>query len=77
MLGNGVHVPLPNITGSGVERLEFAFDLELRGTGRLDITPVGRESQVMLNSDWPHPSFAGDYLPVEREIGDKGFTARW
>jgi inner membrane protein len=77
LLGNGVHAPLHDIAGSRAEHLEFSFDMELQGTGQFDITPVGRESRVMLKSDWPHPNFSGDYLPVEREIGDNGFTARW
>jgi inner membrane protein len=77
LLGNGVHAPLHAITGYKQERLEFAFDLELQGTGQLDITPVGRESQVFLKADWPHPSFVGDYLPVEHEVSDTGFSARW
>ncbi|WP_204310918.1 inner membrane CreD family protein, partial [Stenotrophomonas maltophilia] len=43
----------------------------------LDIVPVGRDSQVILKADWPHPSFGGEFLPSEREITAQGFTARW
>ncbi|MGC8385268.1 inner membrane CreD family protein [Pseudomonas aeruginosa] len=39
--------------------------------------PVGRDSQVILKADWPHPSFGGEFLPSEREITAQGFTARW
>jgi len=77
LLGDGVHAPLPLAGGDSVNRVEFAFELRLQGTGQLDITPVGRETQVTLTSDWPHPSFIGEYLPVEREITAQGFTARW
>lgn len=76
LLGDGVHAMLP-LTASAALRAEFAFDLRLQGTGQLDITPAGRETQVTLSSDWPHPSFIGDYLPVERSIDAQGFTARW
>ncbi|WP_208530823.1 cell envelope integrity protein CreD, partial [Pseudomonas aeruginosa] len=58
-------------------RLEYAFDLSLLGSERLDIVPVGRDSQVILKADWPHPSFGGEFLPSEREITAQGFTARW
>ena len=34
-------------------------------------------TQVTLASDWPHPSFAGRFLPLERQVGETGFTARW
>lgn len=77
LLGAGVHAPLPLQAAGTAQQLDFAFDLELQGTSQLDITPVGRESLVQLKSDWPHPSFVGEYLPSEREIGAAGFSARW
>ena len=51
--------------------------VELRGTGRFSVLPVGDESVVSMSSDWPHPSFDGRYLPDEREVTDSGFTASW
>ncbi len=75
-LGGGVHAPLPALSGAA-EALSFAFVLDLQGSDRLSINPVGRDSQVMLASDWPHPSFLGEYLPSEREVRDDGFSARW
>lgn len=77
LLGAGVHAPLPELDASQAQRLEFAFDLELQGTGQLDVTPVGRESRVELSANWPHPSFVGEYLPYEREVSAAGFRARW
>ncbi|MES2819572.1 MAG: cell envelope integrity protein CreD [Pseudomonadota bacterium] len=77
LLGNGVHAPLPVLDGLAPVRLDYAFDLNLQGSEQLNITPVGRDSQVALKSAWPHPSFSGEFLPVEREIGAQGFTARW
>ena len=79
LLGAGVHAPLPLAVADThqAQRLEFAFDLLLQGTGRLDIAPVGRETLVDLSADWPHPSFVGEYLPSEREITTTGFSARW
>jgi len=79
LLGAGVHAPLPMAVADvhQGQRLDFAFDLLLQGTGELSIAPVGRETQVDLSADWPHPSFIGEYLPSEREITAKGFNARW
>ncbi|TBV04627.1 cell envelope integrity protein CreD [Phytopseudomonas dryadis] len=76
-LGAGVHVPLPELDAGQEQALAFAFELNLQGTEQLSITPVGRDSQVELRSDWPHPSFIGDYLPTQREVSGQGFTARW
>src|SRR5690606_12848037 len=38
---------------------------------------LGRETQVRLTSDWPHPGFVGEFVPHERAIGSDGFTAQW
>jgi inner membrane protein len=32
---------------------------------------------VSLDSNWPHPSFSGAWLPDEREVTTAGFSARW
>jgi inner membrane protein len=77
LLGAGVHAPLPALDPAKAQRLEYAFDLLLQGTGQLDVTPVGRDSRVELKADWPHPSFVGEYLPSEREIRQDGFSASW
>ncbi len=66
LLGSGVHAPLQGVDGRQAQRLEYAFDLSLLGSERLDIVPVGRDSQVILKADWPHLSFGGEFLPSER-----------
>lgn len=77
LLGAGVHAPLPALDSSVAQRLGFSFELALQGSSRLYIAPVGRESLVNLKSDWPHPSFIGDYLPTQRNVDDSGFSSRW
>jgi inner membrane protein len=76
-LGNGVHVQLPMLDTSQASELKIGFDLGLQGTGRFDVLPVGRETSVALKADWPHPSFVGDYLPVQRSVDASGFEAQW
>lgn len=76
-LGQGVHVPLPMVNGQNGAELTFGFDLRLQGTGELQILPVGKTSKVHLAADWPHPSFIGNYLPVNRDINEQGFSADW
>lgn len=55
----------------------FTLALGFNGAETLQITPVGRVSNVSLASDWPHPSFYGAYLPNDHEISEAGFTAHW
>lgn len=54
-----------------------SVEVELRGTGRFSVLPVGDETTITMSSDWPHPSFDGRYLPDERDVTDHGFTASW
>lgn len=55
----------------------WRFVLELNGSQRFRLTPAGRITRARVRSDWPHPSFAGAFLPESREIGGAGFTAEW
>ena len=77
MLGAGVQAPLSLAASDSQQPLQFQIDLSLLGTSDFQFTPVGRETHVMLSSDWPHPSFIGQFLPREREITGAGFTADW
>ncbi len=70
---NGVHVVLGDPRAVGEVRIGLAFN----GSQGLYFTPAGRQTTVTLGSDWPHPSFAGQFLPVEREVTEAGFTAKW
>jgi len=75
ILGDGVHIKLGKLTPD--QHYTFALNLLLRGTQQLSIAPLGRETHVSLSSDWPHPSFVGDFLPAERQVDQHGFSARW
>jgi inner membrane protein len=44
------------------------MSLNLAGTGSFAVVPVGRNSEMTLNSNWPHPGFMGDYLPVKHRL---------
>jgi len=55
----------------------IAFDLTLGGSSRLTVVPAGDETVFELASPWPHPSFDGAWLPVDRRVGAAGFEASW
>ena len=44
---------------------------------RLNFVPVGKNTEVKVSSTWNDPSFTGNFLPSQREISEKGFTATW
>mgnify|MGYP000240681879 CR=1 FL=1 len=55
----------------------MALSLNLSGTGDFSVVPVGRNSEMTLTSNWPHPNFLGDFLPAKREISESGFKSQW
>jgi len=55
----------------------YEIDLELNGMENLDFLPLGKFTEVNINSPWNNPSFAGAFLPTTRKITDDGFTAQW
>lgn len=77
MLGDGIHAELNNLSFSEASTLAFSLHILLQGTEQFNIAPIGKETYVELHSDWPHPSFVGEFLPVERSIDNQGFSARW
>lgn len=71
----GLHALLPELRME--EPLAVSLKLSLVGSQRLAIVPAAGDTQVALQSSWPHPSFTGQFLPVEHQIGVSGFSARW
>ena len=57
--------------------VSFELALDLAGTGRIGWVPLADENRVQLQSDWPHPSFDGDFLPRTRAVTAAGFEAAW
>lgn len=57
--------------------IEFAIATVLAGSREFGVLPLGSTTTVTMRSDWPHPSFQGSFLPVERRIDAGGFQARW
>ncbi len=39
--------------------------------------PIGRNSELQLTSNWPHPGFLGSFLPTQREVSAAGYRAHW
>jgi inner membrane protein len=59
------------------KKINFSIKVSLAGSEGLLLTPVGKSTTAKLQSEWPSPSFSGDFLPVKRDINEKGFTADW
>lgn len=57
--------------------LLFDLTMDLRGSTRLAVAPVGAQTEIALASTWPDPSFGGASLPVSRSVSAEGFKAKW
>ncbi|MCD4832858.1 MAG: cell envelope integrity protein CreD [Bacteroidales bacterium] len=66
-----------NIDFNDSESFEFQFNLNINGSESLNFIPVGKETNIEINSDWADPSFDGSFLPYHREITENGFNAKW
>ncbi len=74
--GAGIHMPMPALAEDN-KPLEIAFSLDLNGTGEFSLVPLGRNSELQLTSNWPHPGFLGSFLPTQREVNAAGYRAHW
>jgi inner membrane protein len=74
----GIRAALPlQTTGAGARPFDFAFQLSLDGRDHIVFQPLGRQSEIKIASDWPHPNFIGAPLPTTRTITADGFDASW
>jgi inner membrane protein len=76
-LPRGFHAVLPASTIDAARPLLAEVSLDLVGTSDLAFAPIAGDTRVDLSSDWPHPSFAGRFLPAQRTINEQGFSASW
>lgn len=72
------HVPV-NFKNDTLEKRSFQISLNLKGSEKMYVTPVGKTSNIIMESNWPSPSFNGKYLPnpETKVVNDEGFFAEW
>jgi len=73
--GTGIHAVVG--LADGVQRAKFSFPLSLNGSLGVYLTPFAQNTTVELQSNYGHPSFQGNWLPVERSVSDAAFQAKW
>lgn len=57
--------------------LTVSIEFEASGTQSYKVQPLGDETLVRMQADWPSPSFIGAFLPESHDITESGFTAEW
>jgi inner membrane protein len=72
----GISLPLSNLTAQNFPT-GFHFFLHLKGSESLQFAPLGETTEVILQSSWNDPGFAGNFLPTDHTITKDGFSAKW
>ncbi len=55
----------------------FSMEIDLAGSESISFSPVGKTTNVRLQSQWNSPGFKGNFLPTERSVNKDGFVAEW
>lgn len=76
-LGEGIHAVVGPLDPDRQTRYPFRMEVGLRGMETLRFSPIAKDTRVMIDAGWAHPSFVGGFLPVEYEIDGERFTAEW
>ena len=76
LVSSGINTPI-NIDPNDTNTYNFNFDLNLKGSQSLYLTPVGKMTDVKLSSNWKTPSYNGAFLPDSKEKNIEGFSAKW
>ena len=59
------------------ESVAFALDLQLGGSSALSFVPLAGNTEIAVQSQWPHPDFNGAFLPISSRVDAGGFRAKW
>ncbi|QNA90221.1 cell envelope integrity protein CreD [Massilia sp. Dwa41.01b] len=79
-LPSGLHANLARISLDSADKpIRFHFSLALDGTEQQHIVPVGNNNRLTIASNWPHPAFGGQFLPMpeEQPQSSPGFRRSW
>lgn len=74
LFSSGIHASVPMDQGN---IYSFQVELELRGGDYISFLPLGKETNVKINSNWPSPNFQGAFLPESHNLTDTNFSAEW
>lgn len=57
----------------------FIIKISFNGSQSIQLIPIGKTTTLAMNSNWPDPSFIGNFLPNDetKTISKNGFSATW
>jgi inner membrane protein len=63
--------------GLAARPLAVGFAFDFRGNESLSLAPQAGDTLWTVHSSWPSPSFGGAFLPADRTVSAKGFSAAY
>ena len=57
--------------------IEARFKVRFKGHQSVTLAPHAGQTEWTVRSKWPHPSFAGSFLPESRTVDANGFKAKY
>lgn len=71
------YIDLAKILNEG--KTTFKFDITYNGSQQIKMVPIGKTTQIKMQSNWASPSFTGNFLPDDKtkQITANGFVANW
>lgn len=76
LFSNNLYIQ-PDLSRLKSTALHFRYELDLNGSDELLFRHLAKLTTVNVSGAWTSPSFSGKYLPDERQVSDKGFSASW
>lgn len=78
-VSSGLHATLPEFDPAKPQRVGYTLDIGVHGIESLSLVPIAADDQITLRSNWPHPSFGGQFLPLPelQRLSKDGFEAQW
>jgi inner membrane protein len=73
----GISAAVPALALREESVIPFRLKLTLAGSSQLTFLPLARKASIELTSTWPHPKYMGAPAPLDSQISEKGFSARW
>jgi inner membrane protein len=71
---SGIHT---SVDLKAATEYNFSFSTGLRGSRRLSVVPLGKQSAFSMESPWTEPNFEGSFATQKYESDEEGFTAHW
>jgi inner membrane protein len=60
-----------------IKNYNFNMNITYNGSNKISIVPIGKSTVAKMTSNWNSPNFNGNFIPINKNITEKGFTANW